>query len=310
MVAAVISCGYLVLGGCAGQTAESEEDADSVDVDSQDLTSRRITMATGATNFTLKQTTQGDVTVQIDCRPSDNPDDVGTVFKVSAPSLGISSQEPYRASFYSKTTKIPVGNHVLTFTNPGAPASCTVQTSKVPVATACRASTSYRSPNTNHTHIAVGLDASQDWEAFPTSGNHWGAWSKWSTVYDKPIKRGFLLHNLEHGGLVFSYKCNSANDSAACKSARDQLIAIAQTIGPRVLVTPDPTQSTMFGIRAWRWAYTADCLDPAAATAFSVARYRHGREDIDANPPIPFDPTTTNVPCEDLMAAPDSCTPR
>jgi hypothetical protein len=66
----------------------------------------------------------------------------------------------------------------------------------------------------------------------------------------------------------------------------------------------------MFGIRAWRWAYTSDCLDPATATAFASARYRHGREDIDGNPPIPFDPTTTNVPCENLMAAPDSCTPR
>ena len=30
-------------------------------------------------------------------------------------------------------------------------------------------------------------------------------------------------------------------------------------------------------------------------------------QDADANPPVPFDPTTTNVPCEDLMAAPDSC---
>ena len=36
--------------------------------------------------------------------------------------------------------------------------------------------------------------------------------------------------------------------------------------------------------------------------------HRMGREDIDADPPIPFDPTTTeNVPCENLMAAPDSC---
>ena len=36
--------------------------------------------------------------------------------------------------------------------------------------------------------------------------------------------------------------------------------------------------------------------------------FRQGREDIDADPLLPFDPTTTeDVPCENLMAAPDSC---
>jgi hypothetical protein len=28
---------------------------------------------------------------------------------------------------------------------------------------------------------------------------------------------------------------------------------------------------------------------------------------VDANPPLAYDPTTTNVPCQNLMAAPDSC---
>ena len=74
-----------------------------------------------------------------------------------------------------------------------------------------------------------------------------------------------------------------------------------------MIITPDPTQPEMFAIRAWRTAFTSSCLDETSAKAFARDHYRHGREDADANPPVPFDPTTTNVPCEDLMAAPDSC---
>jgi hypothetical protein len=115
-----------------------------------------------------------------------------------------------------------------------------------------------------------------------------------------------MLHNLEHGGLVFSYKCAN-NSSPQCKAAEAKLVAIASQIGPRVIVTPDPTQPDMFAIRGWRYGFTSSCLDNASALQFSQAHYRQGREDADANPPIPYDPTTTNVPCEDLMAAPDSC---
>ena len=107
---------------------------------------------------------------------------------------------------------------------------------------------------------------------------------------------------------MFSYKCSSATASAQCKTAHDELVALAQSLGqPRFIVTPDPAQPTMFAVRGWRYAYTAECLDHASALAFAKAHYRHGREDADSDPPIPFDPSTTNVPCQDLMAAPDSC---
>jgi hypothetical protein len=270
-----------------------------------DLSSTTLKLKSGTTTFTLHQATASDMSVTVDCHASPDPDEVGTVFELDAPTLNTKASDPARAGLWSRTGNVPAGANVMTFSSM-APATCTIRTAAVPTAATCRESFSFRSPNTNHTHFKVGTDTSSDWEAFPVSGNHWGAWAKWSTVYPKAIKRGFLLHNLEHGGIVFSYKCES-DQGAECAAARDKLTAIAQKIGPRVIVTPDPTQPEMFAIRAWRYGFTSSCLDDASATAFAKEHYRHGREDADADPPIPFDPTTTNVPCQDLMAAPDSC---
>src|SRR5205823_692982 len=100
-------------------------------------------------------------------------------------------------------------------------------------------------------------------------------------VYEKPIKKGFLLHDLEHGGVVLSYKCSSASQSAACGDAAKGLVDLANHAGlSRVIVTPDPTQPEMFAVRAWRWAYSSACLDEASASAFAREHIRHGREDI------------------------------
>ncbi len=274
-------------------------------MEAEELSTKTVRIpSSGSVTFTINATKAANVALIVDCHPSSNPDVVGPEFKIAAPSLGISSPEP-RAGFFSRAGEIPAGKHVLTFTSVNGAATCSVRTT--PAKNACHEWTETRSVNTNHTHYAVGSDTSKDWEAFPASGNHWGAWAKWGTVYDRPVKRGFLLHNLEHGGLVFSYKCASASGTA-CSAARDQMVALANSFGQaRVIVTPDPTQPTKFAVRGWRSAYTADCLDETSALAFAKARFRHGREDEDANPPIPFDPTGTTVPCHDLMAAPDSC---
>jgi hypothetical protein len=171
----------------------------------------------------------------------------------------------------------------------------------------CEAWSVHRSANVDHTHLAVGDDPSPEWDALPASGNHWGAWAAWSTVYERPVLRGFMMHNLEHGGAVLSYRCDSP-ESEACARQQNDLVDLAQRFGEgRVIVTPDPEQPTAYAIRTWRWAYASDCLADDVALEFLADHYRNGREDIDADPPIPFDPTTTDVPCKDLMAAPDSC---
>jgi hypothetical protein len=310
-ISALITCAFLPLSlvACAADTQGSDVSPDeSPEMEASDLTSRTVKLTAGGTStFTLRQTTAGDLALTVDCKPPANPDDPGPVFRLAAPTLGETASADKRAGFWSRTGPVAAGSHTLTFTNLAGPATCTIRAAAVPTAATCRSNLQFRSANTDHTHVKVGVTSQQaGWDSFPTSGNHWGAWSKWTTVYPKAVKPGFLLHNLEHGGLVFSYKC-ADNTSAQCKAAQDQLVAIAQQIGPRVIITPDPTQPEMFAVRAWRYGYVSSCLDATTATQFAAAHYRQGREDADANPPIPFDPTTTNVPCEDLMAAPDSC---
>ncbi len=296
------------LAACAADGDEPKDGDEGTEMDASDLSSRSVRLGPGQTTFTLRQTSAQDLTISIDCRPPENPDDPGPVFKLAAPDLGTSANDPPRAGFWSHTGHVAAGSHSITFDNLAGPATCTIRSAAVPTSATCRSGMSFRSPNTNHTHFRVGTDTSGDWEPFPVSGNHWGAWAFWTRVYDKPVKRGFLLHNLEHGGLVFSYKCSGPAQSPACQDAKNQLSQLAQSVGgPRVLVTPDPTQPEMFAIRAWRYGFSASCLDQPSALQFARAHYNHGREDIDANGPIPFDPSTTNVPCEDLMAAPDSC---
>lgn len=212
---ALVLCAFLPLSlvACAADSQETPED-DS-EMEASDLSSRTIRLGQGTTTFTLRQTVASDVALTVDCHPPADPDDPGPVFKLSASTLGTSASDPPRAGYWARTGAVPVGSHVMTFTNLGAPTTCTIRTANVPTAATCRSSLAFRSPNTNHTHFRVGTDTSSDWEAFPTSGNHWGAWSKWSTVYPKAIKRGFLLHNLEHGGLVFSSNVRTIRGPAA-----------------------------------------------------------------------------------------------
>lgn len=305
----VIASGMLALPALVGCAADTENgDNDVVDTDNE-LTSTVSVPSNGTKSISVAATATKDVTLTIDCHPSADPDVVGTALKIASPTLRLDGAAETVAGFYQKTASIPKGTHTITLTSQGGSATCSVKSTPVPASATCRASTAWHSVNPDHTHYPVGSEGNQaGWEPFPASGNHWGAWAPWNKVYDKPVKRGFLLHNLEHGGVVFSYKCSSASDSAACKSARDELVSLVHSLGlSRVLVTPDPTQPTMFAVRAWRYAFTSDCLDEASAGAFAKAHIRHGREDIEDDPPIPFDPTTTNVPCNDLMAAPDSC---
>lgn len=298
---------FSLVCGLAACGVESDDPGEDFSFDNPaEAISTPVTVTAGRTQEVRFSTTGSRLySVVVNCAPSSNPDDVGMTFRLNAPDLNVTASDPTRAGYYSWTGTLSAGMHTVSITGVAGTGSCRVTTG---VAAGTCGRTVFRSPNANHTHFRVGADTSSDWETFPASGNHWGAWAAWGMVYRRPVLRGFLLHGLEHGGIALTYKCVSSTESAACADAERQLTALAQRFGNRrFIITPDPTQRTRFAVRAWRWGYSAECLDVDTVLQFMRARYRHGREDIDADPPIPYDPSTTNVPCRDLMAAPDSC---
>lgn len=293
----------LFVAACNGEEVGTESD---------DLT--EIEVAVGdSVELTVPLDQDGSVIVTVDCAPPEDPDRDGAILSVSAPDLEAPSalRETARAGYWQWAGKLSAGEHALALKNEGnVTARCNLSVKEQPNdGDQCNAWSVHRSVVSGAMHIPVGDEESGDWESLPASGNHWGAWAPWGVIYPRPVLRGFYLHNLEHGGAVLSYGCSSRDESAACARAEDDLVALANAFGQnRVIVTPDPDQPTLYAVRTWRWAYASDCFDKKSARAFLSATFRNGREDIDADPPVPFDPTTTeDVPCENLMSAPDSC---
>lgn len=298
----------------------------NVDTDVGDLT--EIAIAVGETQaLRLELPEDTPVVVTVDCGIPTGVDLMGNQIEVDASSMG-AERGPARAAYWQWAGLAPAGEHEVAIRNASPkPASCKVVIAPQPVdadvaldesgeetdednkQSQCIDWTVHRSVIYGATHLYVGDTEHGEWETLPASGNHWGTWAHWGQIYSKPVLRGYYLHNLEHGGAVFSYGCSSADESEACAAAEAALVELANTFGEnRVIVTPDPDQPEMFALRTWRWAYSSECLQNEVGLNFLKSTFRHGREDIEGDPPLPFDPTSTeDVPCENLMAAPDSC---
>jgi hypothetical protein len=258
------------------------------------------------------------VVVTVDCGVPEAVDLMGNQIEIDASSMGV-ERGPARAAFWQWAGIAPAGEHQVSVRNvsptlANCKLSITEQGASEPsddeaTSPVCSSWSVSRSTIYDATHLSLGDTEHGEWDSLPASGNHWGTWAHWGKVYSAPVLRGYYLHNLEHGGALLSYGCASAEESDACAAAEASLIELANSFGERrVLVTPDPDQPEMFAVRSWRWAYSSDCLEENVALEFLRSNFRHGREDIDGDPPLPFDPTSSeNVPCENLMAAPDSC---
>jgi len=131
----------------------------------------------------------------------------------------------------------------------------------------------------------------------PTSGNHYPVWAAWQT-YTTPVPRGFYVHDLEHGGIVFTYRCE---DDCSADIAALQAVLDARPMDPtcqlgvnnRFVVTPDPLLDVRFAASAWGASIKGDCLDLAAITTFIDTYYGKGPEQLCAqgvdvtNPAVP-----------------------
>ncbi len=125
----------------------------------------------------------------------------------------------------------------------------------------------------------------------PSSGTHYSAFPKFG-VYRHAVPRGFLVHALEHGGVIFSYSCTdcAAEVAQAAELVRsmeiDPLCCSAETCGTatnRLILTPDPGLSTRWAASGWGFTMTADCFEPSQFERFAELYRGQGPEQICGN---------------------------
>jgi len=111
-------------------------------------------------------------------------------------------------------------------------------------------------------------------------------WASYET-YAAPVPWGFLVHSLEHGGVVLAYDPSSRAASeiqaafAALISAHGaDPICRDQIWMSRIIVVPAHDLASPIAAVAWEHTYEATCLDVPSLTAFVEAHYGHGPEDL------------------------------
>jgi Protein of unknown function (DUF3105) len=140
------------------------------------------------------------------------------------------------------------------------------------------------SPPTSAIHVELCTEVAYSTNP-PSGGDHYAIWAAFQT-YDYPVPAGFLVHDLEHGAVVFSYNCPEGCDDEV---AEVQAFIDNQPVDPlcasftaprRVLLVPDPELPSRWAASAWGFALTASCFQSGEFGAFYTAHYGRGPEQL------------------------------
>lgn len=100
--------------------------------------------------------------------------------------------------------------------------------------------------NQGREHVPVGTSVEYNSNP-PTSGPHYAQWTK-RGVYEEPIEDGYLIHSLEHGYVIVSYKCESN-----CEGLKTSLKNFYQkNKNKRLVVVPRLSLETQIALTAWK----------------------------------------------------------
>jgi len=122
--------------------------------------------------------------------------------------------------------------------------------------------------NQGQEHLAAG----QTYDLYnsdpPTSGPHAPAPVQWG-VYDTPIPKETLVHNLEHGGSLILYNC-----AGGCPDLVRQLESTVESYlaeGRKVVLAPYPSMDKKIALVAWTYLDAFDDLDASRIIQFMDA---------------------------------------
>ena len=117
----------------------------------------------------------------------------------------------------------------------------------------------------------------------PTSGNHYPVWARYQE-HTTTVARGYWVHNLEHGGIVFLYRPGAP--AGAVATLRDAYRALPNDPAcghKRALMTADPDLQTDTAVVAADFQLEGNCSDAGAIRRFVDARIGRGPEQVCAD---------------------------
>jgi hypothetical protein len=130
-------------------------------------------------------------------------------------------------------------------------------------------------------HVAVGQDRGPFNSDPPTSGRHYG--DEYEAGFYEPsapeaqfeYPEGYLIHNLEHGYVIFWYNCDLLDDSG-CNEVKDQISnVIAEFNGFKVIGFPRTSIDVPVVATSWGRLQRFDNFDEDLAVDF--VRANQGR---------------------------------
>jgi len=130
------------------------------------------------------------------------------------------------------------------------------------------------------THIELDTDPGEYNSDPPTSGSHYGQEAQAgfyeTNIYTYPA--GYLLHNLEHGYVIFSYNCDLL-DETGCDTLKSQIRSVMDELGnTKMIAYPWPSIDVPLVMTSWTRLQKFEIFDADAAKAFYRANLNRAPE--------------------------------
>lgn len=131
-----------------------------------------------------------------------------------------------------------------------------------------------RFPDLGQEHVEVGTSISYNSNP-PTSGTHYPYPAAWG-IYKDPPADGFLVHNLEHGGVIISYNPKRIKDQELSQ-LRQQVRSLSNFNG-RIILIPRLNLDTAIALTAWNYLQELDRYNSTAIKVFYDTHIARGPE--------------------------------
>lgn len=131
-------------------------------------------------------------------------------------------------------------------------------------------------------HVPEGTDPGPYNTDPPTSGKHYANEMNVG-FYDEadpnqPYPAGYLVHNLEHGYVIFWYNCASLDDQA-CSDLKSSIKSVMDQVDNfKVIAFPWPSIDVPVVMTSWGRVQKFVNFDPKDAQAFVLANRNHAPE--------------------------------